>query len=347
MILADNIEKLKFIKPFIYKGVFFILSFFILENCSDNDAKLFRLNGTAFGTYFNFSYIQPHDSLELDSPIISIFKHFDTLISVYKKNSVLSRVNNNYNIKVPFEIEDILRKSKKVNNLSNGYFDPGLGRIFDFKDKDSLNKLLSKGMDSSWFEGIQKVYINEKNEIYKPKNLKINFNAIGEGYALDSISRYLRNKSIDNYVFELGGEVLLHGKNIVEGSNWVVGLDNPESFNLARKTYTIFEPNKDVCITSSGNYRKITNLKDGTKLSHVFNIKTKQFEITDILSVSVFDSICTYADAYSTSILIMGFDKSMEWIDENDISVYIIYKDSDGKMKSYMSPKIRDWEKKK
>ena len=44
-------------------------------------------------------------------------------------------------------------------------------------------------------------------------NLKLDFNAIAKGYAVDVISEFLISKSIYDFMVDIGGEIRTSGKN--------------------------------------------------------------------------------------------------------------------------------------
>ena len=49
----------------------------------------------------------------------------------------------------------------------------------------------------------------EDGKIIKDKkNIKFDFNAIAQGYAVDVIGNFLASKGIENYLVDIGGEVL-------------------------------------------------------------------------------------------------------------------------------------------
>ena len=62
--------------------------------------------------------------------------------------------------------------------------------------------------------GFDKVFLNNNNEVVKEdKDIFIDFNSIAKGYSVDLIGEFLFEKQINNYLIEVGGEILAKGIN--------------------------------------------------------------------------------------------------------------------------------------
>ena len=85
--------------------------------------------------------------------------------------------------------------------------------------------------------------------------MKLDFNAIAQGYTVDLIANFLQKKGIYNYLINVGGELIAKGKN-EDGKIWSIGIDKPsnEIDNDDRFIQTIYL--RDMALATSGNYRK-------------------------------------------------------------------------------------------
>ena len=75
------------------------------------------------------------------------------------------------------------------------------------------------------FIGFDKIKLIDDSLIL-PKGMKLDFNAIAQGYTVDVIGQFLQAKGDSNYLIEVGGEILVKGKN-ADGNTWRVGVDKP------------------------------------------------------------------------------------------------------------------------
>ena len=141
---------------------------------------------------------------------------------------------------------------------------------------------------------------------------------------------------IKDYLVEIGGEIRVKGKNS-KGTAWVIGIDKPidGSTEWDRDLEaTIYLTDK--AIATSGNYRKFY-MKNGKKYAHTISPKTGYPVSHNLLSTSVIFDDCMTADAYATAFMVMGFEKSRNFVlSHNDLDVMLIYDDS-GSFKIFMT----------
>src|SRR5690606_7783851 len=113
---------------------------------------------------------------------------------------------------------------------TNGYFDPTVGVLrnaYGFGDVKPLKRIDSTTLDSLMeFVGFQKVSLQKDGTIQKMHpQIYFDFNAVAKGFGVDCIGRYLESKEVDDYLVEVGGEILAKGKNLEKKQEWVVGIE--------------------------------------------------------------------------------------------------------------------------
>jgi thiamine biosynthesis lipoprotein len=182
----------------------------------------------------------------------------------------------------------------------------------------------------------------EGNTIVKQNpNIKLDVNAIAQGYSVDIVAEFMDRKGIVNYMVEIGGEVKTKGLND-KGKVWKIGIDKPIENNLVpgQNLQAVISLNNGA-IATSGNYRKFYE-KDGLKFTHSINPKTGYPVISKLLSATVMTSDCMTADAYATAFMIMGFEKSIILLSNQDtLNAYLIYSDENGDFKTYITPGMK------
>ena len=171
--------------------------------------------------------------------------------------------------------------------------------------------------------------------------MSLDFNSIAQGFTVDLIGAFLQNKNIENYLIEVGGELLAKGKN-VNGKNWKVGVDKPlENIDVGDRFQFILEL-EDKALATSGNYRKFYE-KDGVKYSHTINPFTGFPAQNRLLSVTVIHDSCMIADAYATAFMVMGVKKTKKFVRKNlNTEIYLVYTDKEGYRETYISPSLLD-----
>jgi len=334
-----------------------ILFLFSCTSQKNNNSDYFKVTGNAQGTTYSIQY---DDSLKRNfkPQIDSLLARFDSSLSTYKSNSIISNFNNSDSgCIVDVLFIEMVGKSFEVYNLTKGSFDPSINPLLTFwgfnKEKiENLNKIDSKIIDSLLSKkGFEKLIVIQKNNQFslsdlsyssfkgesflkKPyKEFELNFNAVAQGYSVDLISTFLKSKRVNNYMVELGGEMRVLGEN-VNGNNWRLGIDKPLE-NGEREIKAVVNLKKGGLATS-GNYRKYY-IKDGKKYAHTIDPKTGYPVTHNLLSATVISDECWMADALATACMVNGIEWSKSLPEKlKNCEVYLIY--NEGKeMKSFAS----------
>ena len=173
-----------------------------------------------------------------------------------------------------------------------------------------------------------------------PKGMRLDFNAIAQGYTVDVIAQFLQAKGYSNYLIEVGGELLAKGKN-ADGNIWRVGVDKPsENINKNERFQFILDL-EDKALATSGNYRKFYE-KDGVKYAHTINPFTGYPAQNRLLSVTVIHDNCMLADAYATAFMVMGVKKSKQFVKSHpEIEIYLVYSNKNGEWDTFISANLK------
>ena len=306
---------------------YLILVFITFFSCSE--LKKTSLSGLIFGTSYNIQFYSSGNS-NYSNEIVDIFKEIDMSMSTYKKTSIISRVNNNNSVQLDDHFKNVFSFSKKIYEITGGRFDPSIGLLVNYwgfgpekfipdskiNPNDQFTYLLSK-------TGFNRFEIID-NKLSRPMDSYIDFNAIAKGYAVDEVAKFLKNKQIDNFLVEIGGEINSSGINIDKNKPWLVAIDMPR-FDGDRSNYSSLELN-NISLASSGTYRKFKIDSMGNRYAHIINPLTGYPTKTNILSVTVKASSCVEADAYATAIHSMNIEEIKEFFSlNNNISSLVIF----------------------
>ena len=306
---------------------YLILVFITFFSCSE--LKKTSLSGLIFGTSYNIQFYSSGNS-NYYNEIVDIFKEIDMSMSTYKKTSIISRVNDNNSVQLDDHFKNVFGFSKKMYKITGGRFDPSIGLLVNYwgfgpekfvpdskiNPNDQFTYLLSK-------TGFNRFEIID-NKLSRPMDSYIDFNAIAKGYAVDEVAEFLKNKQIDNFLVEIGGEINSSGINIDKNKPWLVAIDMPR-FDGDRSNYSSLELN-NISLASSGTYRKFKIDSMGNRYAHIINPLTGYPTKTNILSVTVKASSCIEADAYATAIHSMNIEEIKEFFSlNNNISSLVIF----------------------
>lgn len=312
-----------------------------LQSCKQDKTDYIRNQNTggALGTSYSIISITP-EVMDLQQEIDSVFAVVNQSLSTYIPESDISRINSgDTTVVVDKMFQEVLGLSKSIHQETNGFFDPTVGTLvnawgFGPERQISMDSLKIDSLLN--FVGLNKITLDDNHRIVKANpNIYLDFNAIAKGYAIDRLAAMLDAKDIENYLIEVGGELVAKGKNTIKDKFWTVGIDDPE-MEGSRATKILIHLN-DKALASSGNYRKYrVDEETGKKFVHTVNPITGYTQISNTLAVTVLADNCATADAYATAFMAMNLDEAFKLINENEkLEAYIIYIDENGITKEY------------
>ena len=271
------------------------------------------------GSRFEFTAIAETEAqakTAIDAGIAEV-KRIEALISSWESSSQTSEVNRHAGIqavKVDLELFELISRSIKISELTEGAFDisfAGIDWLYTF-DK-SEQSLPSKEQRLKSIEKIDYRQIelnkNDTTVFLKIKGSKIGFGAIGKGYAANRAMQVMREmKGVKGGLVNASGDLIAWGDN-GKSDQWKIQISNPEDIN---QTFGWLEL-KDMSIVTSGDYEKyFTNA--GTRYAHIINPKTG-LPTTGIKSVSIICPDAEIGDALATSVFVLGREKGLNLID--------------------------------
>jgi thiamine biosynthesis lipoprotein len=318
------------------------LSVLILTSCNKKQIPV-KIQGTAQGTYYSIIYF---DSLNRNfkKQIDSILNAFDKSVSLWVKESTLSKVNNNdTTVIIDKWFEENFKLSKEVAKATGGAFDFTVEPLvqawgFGFDETTNVDSTIIDSILQ--FTGYDKVRLSKHKIIKSDDRIKFDFNAVAQGYSVDVIGNFLQNKGIKNYLVDIGGEVKAKGTK-PDGKLWRVGVEKPAKTKDSKRELKLVIGLKNMSIATSGNYRKYYE-KNGIRYSHTINPATGYPVKHSLLSVSVLSDSTAVADAYATAFMVMGYEKARTFVENNkNLEAFFIYYDSTDNYKTYATPGFR------
>ncbi len=317
----------------------------IIQGCKVQFAEPIKFQGQTQGTYYAVTYFDDQ-SRNFQSEIEQLLRDFDLVASMWEDSSIISRINRNEaEVAVNQVFTAIFEKSKTVYERSGGAFDPTVGPLvnawgFGFTDRMDVDQHIVDSLLP--LVGFDKVKLEENLVLKDDPRVQFDFNAIAQGYSVDLIGTLLDEKGIENYLVDIGGEVLGKGSK-PDGSSWKVGIEKPVDNAGYGEGLEAIVALKDQAMATSGNYRKFYE-KDGVRFSHTIDPTTGYPVQHSLLSVSVLAGDCAQADAWATAFLVLGLDRSIEILGrDKNLDAYFIYSGStSGDLKTYFTEGFKE-----
>lgn len=165
--------------------------------------------------------------------------------------------------------------------------------------------------------------------------MTLDFNAVAQGYTTDVIGDFLLSKNVNDFLVDVGGEILARGRK-PNGDIWKVGIEKPaESKDAVRIVQEIVELDNRSIVTS-GNYRKYVE-RGGKRYSHSLNPMTGYPSENTLLSATIIAENTAWTDCLASICMVVGLEKAIEIVESSDYDVdaYFIYLDDDGEVKDF------------
>ncbi|MBC6999877.1 FAD:protein FMN transferase [Cytophaga sp. FL35] len=327
------------------KRILAVLFGLLFLACGNSEPEIIRneSHGSALGTTYNLIYFSVQKRIDLQKEIDSTFAAMNQSLSTYIPDSDISKINDGEEgLVVDMMFQEVFHLSKTIHEATNGYFDPTVGLLVNawgFGSEKGI-QMDSASVDSLMKRvGFDKVKLNGKNVIEKQvPNMYLEFNAIAKGYAVDRLAALMDEKGIQDYLLEVGGELVAKGTNIQKQKEWVVGIDDPQVIDGRELKATITLT--DRALASSGNYRHFRiDAETGKKYVHTIDPTSGFTKNGNTLAVTILAENCATADAYATAFMAMDLDDALKLLtSQKDLEAYIIYVDEEGNTQEFMSP---------
>lgn len=305
----------------------FIIGTILIITRKNAPAPYQHNEGAVFGTLYHLSY---QSSEDLQGEVEAALKGVDQSLSMFNQQSIISRVNRGEDVEVDSLFKRVFLLSRQVSEATDGAFDITVAPLvnawgFGFKNGslpdsatvDSLRALV----------GWQRVALTSENRIHKEDaGIILDCSAVAKGFGVDVVADLLRSKGIENFMVEIGGEVVVSGKN-PKGEAWHIGVnkpdDDPTSSNRELETVLTLD---NQALATSGNYRNFYVTDEGRRVAHTIDPHTGYPVQHSLLSATVLAPNCATADAFATAFMVLGIDRAKEVLVRHpELEVYFIY----------------------
>ena len=252
---------------------------------------------------------------------------FENRFSRFVKNNELDGLNNSSGLEVSEEMRSLLIKAGNAYRETGGIFDPtvlssleNVGYRESFGENKDKAGLSPREIQEIFFkrEKFDKLQVAGDGTVKKPKDLRVEFGGIGKGYAVDLIADKFREK-FENFWISAGGDIFISGKD--NGANWKIGVQHPAETD--KDVAEIELKNEKLCLATSGIVKRRGG-EGGFEWHHIIDPRTGLPAENEILSVTAIAPSVLLADVYAKTVLILGVEAGLEFINKQEGSDCLI-----------------------
>lgn len=286
-----------------------------------------QFGGNTMGTTYRVTYALESRNKVVAKATEELLQEINRSLSTYDKTSLISAINASSDTGVWHPVDKhfaaVFRRSRQIYEDTGHAFNPAVGPLvnawgFGPEDHDA-------SPDDTRVRDLLKVVRFEAFELQDSPpavrktiaDAKLDFSAIGEGYAIDAIGEMLESNSVKDYLVELGGEVRARGR------TWKVGIERPnQDLKVVRIT--------DAGLSTSGTTHNF-RIENGKKIAHILDPRTGYPAQNSLLSVSVLSKDTKTADAYATALMVMGLEEGLHFVEARpELQAYFVAMGADG-----------------
>lgn len=329
------------------KKTFAILAVSMLSACmGEEPAKVVTLSGSTMGTTYNITAVGIPDAVTqemLSATVEMVLADVNSKMSNWDRNSevsLLSASAASTPVRVSGDFMTVMTAANEIHGLSDGMFDVTLGPLIDlwgFGSRKPGDPVPAETDIASALEFVGQTTMltldRETSTISKSAaKVGINLSAIAKGFGIDAVAAGLKTHGVDNYLVEIGGDLVTAGRN-ENGEPWRIGIEKPEPGEKAVELVVGLE---DRGLATSGDYRNFVE-HEGVRYAHIINPVTGRPITHRTTSVTVVADNAMIADAWATAMLVLGSKRGLEIAEANKIAVYVISRGETGNAGPYVT----------
>lgn len=273
------------------------------------------------------------DAAAGEQAIAAVFddmRRIDALMSTYKPESELSRVNAEaaqHPVAVSVELFDLIATSLQYSRLSNGAFDvtyASVGYLYDYRNHlhpdDAAIAAALPGVDYR-----QLVMDAKAHTIaFGRPGMRVDLGGIAKGYSVDRGIEILKKAGFDRAMVNAGGDSRVMGDRF--GKPWMVGIRHPDD-----PTRVVLRlPLTDAAFSTSGDYERYFD-EAGVRYHHILDPRTGKSPHA-LRSATLISNTALRTDGLSKTVFILGPEKGIAFIDSlPDVDAVVV--GADGKVR--------------
>jgi len=242
----------------------------------------------------------------------------ESRMSVFIEGSDVDRINKAAGIEAVEVHPDafkVIERAVYYAELSGGSFDPTVGPLVALwgiggetprvPSRDEIDRVLPL---INWRD----VELDRQNKtvFLKRPGMSLDLGGVAKGYAADEAAAIIKKAGISKAMINLGGNILTVGQK-KDGSLWMIGVQDPLD---TRGAYIGIARTKEKTLVTSGVYERFF-MSDGIRYHHLFSPSLGYPADNGLLSVSIITDTSMNADALSTAVFVMGYEKGRSFVE--------------------------------
>ena len=315
----------------------------LLVACDEAPVKL-EMTGKTMGTTYNIVAVDVPAGLQADAitkAVTETLAEVNGRMSNWDPNSEISRFNaqkTTDSVRISAQLAQVIRAANEIHTRSAGRFDVTLGPLIELWGFGARGPEDPVPSDEDIAETSKRVGQSRLLSLTTGPDMlrkarsdtSVYLAAIAKGYGVDEVARTLRDLGLQNFMVEIGGDLLASGVN-AEGRPWRIGIERPDAAN---RTVQEIVHLSALGMATSGDYRNFFE-KDGVRYSHIIDAGTGRPISHRTASVTVLAESAMMADGWATALLALGLVRGLEISEKLELAALFIVRDDGADSKRF------------
>lgn len=329
-----------------FRSFFLPILVTILSLCGCAQPQPVTLHGQAMGTSWHLKAAAPAQRVgELQHLVEERLAKLTAQMSAWEPESDLSRFNRAQAgtwHALPDELFRVIAHAHELARDTDGAFDPTLAplvALWGFGPDGAARTVPPSIVEIEQAKaqiGWHKIQLRPATrELFQPGSLSLDINALGPGFAVDEIGRALQQAGEEDFLFELGGEMLASGLR-PDGEPWRVAVERPDQHEDDAQFDTVVALH-EAAIGSSGDYR-VGFEHEGRRYSHTLDPRSGEPVQHAAAAVSVVAKSAMQADALAAALMVLGPEEGLRFAEQRGIAAVFTLRDEAGGNRRIATP---------
>ncbi len=242
-------------------------------------------------------------------------RRIEALLTEFSPDSQTSLLNRHagvHPVQTDREVLQLIRRCLHLSAITQGAFDISAGALkalYNFKEKQACVPEAALLSDTLAAVGHRYIHLSGDTVFLSKKGMRIEFGAIGKGYAADKVRSLWKSQGVRAGVINASGDLTAWGLQ-PDGTPWRVGIADPRD----PSRILLWLPVDDAAVATSGNYEQYFEI-DGIRYSHNIDPRTG-IPVRGIKSVTIISPSAELSDALATAVTVMGATAGLHLIDQ-------------------------------
>ncbi len=316
----------------------------LLLLCACGGERIESFGGPTMGSAYSVKYVRGADGPSVDAAraeVEGILAEIDRQMSTYRDDSLVSRFNalDQGCMALPEPMLALLDDGLRLSAQSGGAFDltiMPLTELWGFGAQTRPERIPSGAQldEAMRYVGYRHLR-REGGKVCKDAPVRISFDSIAAGYAVDRVAERLQRLGVTSYMVEITGELKAAGRK-PDGTPWRIAVEAPRDGERVAQTVIALN---GYGVSTSGDYRNYFE-ENGRRYSHTFDARSGRPVAHELAAVTVIDRSAQRADGLSTLLMVLGPKEGYAFALAHDVAALFVARERE-RFETYVTPEYR------